>query len=619
MVQLSFFNQPGFANANTLAPQKKRGKKMTKRNLLLVSLFLVFGFVVMAPCAMATAWVATANSARYLRGEGFAEAAGQVVITLATPGAVPGPISGIPASFTITYGAPVVAGSAEVICSGGNGIWSGGTCTGLGAPIYGTNSVEIWFQYGESFDSGDALAAQVAVTVRLDANAVAVCGTTVDVSAATEAFSPSTTEQVSLPVNGATNGLVAHVMCPSLSFTFDTYYNDGETAEVLTCIGVKEVASYANDFVLNVDEEFTEALTSQSTEWGLDNGGGINGTGATDVTNGSNFVVTFSNVPTGIGMKADDIMPCSTLPGPSKDSFYCAGGKLAISLISPAVVSAPTLGVISFMYEVTAVDMGSPESVDLSYKFWSHGPLPVSLGGTGITVNVAYAPPPPSPPPGVPYFTGLPELATPLTAVWFNNCATNLLYPFVTNYLAGPPYAFNNIGTEIFVANTTMDPLNTAALVAADQNPQEAEGTATPQSGTCTFWLFPNASSAFADGSAGTMASYTSPTIWAGGTYGFDMGSVAAFTGMTGYIYAKCGFQNAHGVEYITDHYGLGEPGYAASFDAIVIPTPEFYHRTPAGDGLGESAIAPLMVNKLVQKLLGGGVHNGPWTPGPHH
>jgi hypothetical protein len=253
---------------------------------------------------------------------------------------------------------------------------------------------------------------------------------------------------------------------------------------------------------------------------------------------------------------------------------------------------------------VTHGDAGIAENVSLDFRFWSHGPLPPALSPNTITASVSYSPTSAA----IPLFSGTAEPDAPVV-VRFYDCDTNLLYPFVTNYLAGGSFAYNNLGSTILVANTTADPLASAAAIA--MNPQEQEGTAVPQSGTCTFWLFPNAGSAFADGSAGTMVSFTSPTIVPGGTYGFDMGSIPAFMGKTGYIYAKCGFQNAHGLGFFQDNYGLGEPGYAAVYPAIVIPTPEFYHRTPAGDGLGESAVAPIAVNSIVQKLLFNGVHNG--------
>ncbi len=66
---------------------------------------------------------------------------------------------------------------------------------------------------------------------------------------------------------------------------------------------------------------------------------------------------------------------------------------------------------------------------------------------------------------------------------------------------------------------------------------------------------------------------------------------------MTGYAIAICGFQNAHGFAEIYDNYvNLATTGPTATLGylADVLPDPAFYPRSPAGDLLGETAIAPL-------------------------
>jgi len=322
-----------------------------------------------------------------------------------------------------------------------------------------------------------------------------------------------------------------------------------------------------------------------------------------------------------VGIASSTITPCSAFSSSNKSdgcntSTYT--GTLTVGLDSSGCVANTTAQTVTCTYDTLTMDNGNKESVDICFRIWSDGPIaPVANPTTDGTVVpqiwATIAKGPSSPASAIPLFSGILETGQKPSVVEFYNCETNLLYPFVSNYLAGGGTAYNNLGTEIFVANTTVDPLNTTALNAANVNPQEAEGTATPQSGTCTFWLFPNASSALTSSAtvgAGTMVSVTSPVIPAGATYGFDMGSVSAFAGQTGYIYAKCLFQNAHGIEYITDNYALGEPENAFGFQAIVIPTPEFYHRTPAGDGLGESAVAPIAISKFIQKLAFYGVHN---------
>ena len=571
---------------------------MTKRNLLLGSVLLVFGVLALVPCAMATTWGAYANVRKGVaRAEGYAEATGQVVMNINANGYGLVPDG---SSFTITYSAPVVSGTALVVCAGGGASpWATG-CGDLLAVSYGASTVTITFQNGinsgaTNFTVNDG--SQVAVTVRINATQSACTPVTATVTA----YSPGSINQLSLVPSTVNVGTVVNVDCvPSLVLT-------GMAASALNCIGVKDVGNYENEFVLGVNENsgvitagYTPpavyALTSMTDEENLDWGGGVVATNpppppTTVVTNETDFVVTFSGVPTGVGIRQVHIQQGS--------------GTLTVALTSPVSVPGPTAGQITFSYKTTSEDNGSVEGVNITYAYWSAGPLPP--GSYQITATVALSPTTIT---DIPYFTGVAEGNShdqPLAVVNFYNCTTSLLYPFVTSYLAGPPYAFNNLGTEIFVANTTVDPLATAA--AGLINPSLAIGTATPQSGTCTFWLFPTAG-AFADGTAGAMASFMSPTIWAGGTYGFDMGS--QFPGKTGYIYAICGFQNAHGVEYVTDNYALGEPGYAASWDAIVIPTPDLYHRTPAGDGLGESAVAPIAISDFIQQLLSFGISNGP-------
>jgi len=592
---------------------------MTKRNLLL-SLFLVLGLVAAAPSAMATQWTAGANIASYGRVEVHAEATGQVTLGLITGGYVN---SG--SWFSITYNVPIAElASATIVCTGAtvgtnespfiDGCGSVGSI--LGAPYIDPTSsnhtLVVPFAATTYFNSGDG--SQISVTVRVDAATVALTNGQFIVTANVLAHTPNGGAQVSLGNANPVVGLqVLVINGPSIALS------DLTEAMVLTCIGAKEVASYDKSFAVNVAENFIQALTSESVELYLDpdmgefvNGGYPTGSAewTTDISNGSDFTITFSNVPTGVGIKMVSIDPCSD-PA-SSNPCQSPVGTLNAALASANPVTGPdSNGQIAFTFAVTSVDNNEPENLDIYFKFWSDGPLPPGLKPSMITAALSYSPNPPGLPP-TPYFVSTPEKATP-AVVQFYDCVTNLLFPFVTNYLAGGSTAYNNLGTNVFVANTTADPFNTPGAVLA--SPEEVEGAAVPQSGMCTFWLFPNADSKW-DGKAGGVQAWTPQvTIWPGATYGFDMGSVPAFAGLTGYMFAQCGFQNAHAVAYITDDYGVGEPGYAAVYQAIVIPTPEFYHRSPAGDGLGETAVAPIAIDKFVQKLISGGIHNAYSTP----
>jgi hypothetical protein len=597
---------------------------MTKRNLLL-ALFLVLGLVAMAPSAMASQWIAGANTrATNGRVEGYDEATGQVTLAISNGGPVP---SG--AYFLIQYNLPITElASVTVTCTGSNGsgingnttltsIWQNGCGGTLAAPVLANaNTVKVEFAPNPpgnlfTFATGDQ--SQIAVTVRV--NATGASPLPFNVYATVTAYTPNPTYQLSLSyVNQSSGLLVLIVSGPSL-------FLGGGPMDVLTCIGVKDVASYSKTLDLLVAEEFQWALTSESAEMILDPDVGVVSVNpyastewSSNITNGSEFTITFSGVPSLMGMAVDvkDIAPgpCNVV-APGYVGGTCPNTPtLFVELISSQAVSAPdSNGQIMFTFQVNTIDDQQAESLVIPIKMWSHGPLPPGMSPNHITATINFTPNPPTP--DRVYFVPT-AVSTITNAVNFYDCVTNLLFPFVTNIMAGGGTAWNNLGTSLFISNTTADPFNTTGAVLA--SPQEVEGAAVPQSGACTFWLFPNLDAKW-DGKAGTVAAFTPGIIvQPGATYGFDMGSVAAFAGQTGYIFAQCGFQNAHGVEMISDNYALGEPGYAATLEAIVIPTVEFYHRSPAGDGLGETAIAPIAVDKLVQKLLFGGVHNAAWA-----
>jgi hypothetical protein len=433
-----------------------------------------------------------------------------------------------------------------------------------------------------------------------------------NVYAVMQAFPPAGGKQFTLsPKNPSDNELVLTVRpFPSLSLGFDPYKGKltdvaQGAAEVLSCIGAKDIGSYENEFIINVDENFVNALTTSDFESLLDPGAG--GIAATDVTNPSDFIVTFSNVPAGMTITNSDLEDDWELD--SGDPFFNLSGTLDVILLSDETVSCAASAApctLSFTYEVDTLDNGFPESVSLTYKIKSQGPLPPGL--TPIGAEVAYTPSPPTS--AIPLFTGAPELvskgaATPLPVVTFSDCVTNLLFPYINAYIAGSKYgAFANFGTGIVVANTTTDPFGL--------KPETALGTAAPQSGTCTFYLYPSATAYNSSGqptsvTLGTpVAPYVTPTIPSGGTIVFDVASaVPAFAGDEGYGIAICQFQNGVGYAEIYDNYGLpGAPTATLAYLAYVIPNPTFYHRSPAGDSLGEFAIAPYNIKRALERLV---------------
>jgi len=132
-----------------------------------------------------------------------------------------------------------------------------------------------------------------------------------------------------------------------------------------------------------------------------------------------------------------------------------------------------------------------------------------------------------------------------------NSCATNLLWPYVTNQ-AG-------FDTGLVISNTSMDPFGT-----------------TTQEGVCEINYYGNSNG------SDPPAMETTPTVGAGGyaiwtlssgggvkPYGEALqGNIAAAPGFEGYVIAHCLFQYAHGYGFISD---LGAQKLAQGYLALIM------------------------------------------------
>ncbi len=135
-----------------------------------------------------------------------------------------------------------------------------------------------------------------------------------------------------------------------------------------------------------------------------------------------------------------------------------------------------------------------------------------------------------------------------------NSCATNLLWPYVTNQ-AG-------FDTGMVISNTSLDPFGTAS-----------------QEGACTINYYGNSSG------ANPPAPDTTPEIGAGGyavwtlssgggvkPFGMPLeGVINSAPGFEGYVIAQCMFQYAHGYAFISD---LGAQKLAQGYIALVMDSP---------------------------------------------
>lgn len=577
---------------------------MTKRNLLLVTL-LFFGIAITAPsmfAAVGSVWNVSNNTNYFARSEGDAEGVGTVTISSTSTGTIQAS-----SYIAVDYNAPLAHNGtayAVSITATGTNASSVLSCLNLPPfidtylgdftatpPMKGTTNNRLTLTFSCPF-------------VTVDATTTIYVASRVMIQSYPQGFDilsnvrGNGTAAYSLTI-GPSPGYPQQLRVAETNFTYATAttvsFVEGPEY-VLTCIGIKDFSgtAYDNDFAINIAENWANALTSLSDEFAIEND-----TWAGAPTNGSNILITLYHIPPGVGIEGRTPWPCEDFDPSS--AGYCSGGNLIIEapVAEPMTTGTDGLGVQSFWYVIDATNVGTIESANFGFKLWSHGPLAPNQDYQ-ITAQVQLTDDYPSTAPAeMPYFTN-PE-DTPFSVVEFKDCVTKLLFPYVNAFVAGGSYAFSNFGTGINVANTTLDPFGLTDSTGALLYPDEARGSAIPQSGSCTFYFYPS------DESAAVV--YATPSISAGGSFAFDAGSAASgFQGKTGYAIAICNFQNGHGFAEIFDNYGIGAPTATLGYLADVLPDPAFYPRSPAGDGLGEGAIAPVNINHFLLKLLMKGI-----------
>jgi len=221
-------------------------------------------------------------------------------------------------------------------------------------------------------------------------------------------------------------------------------------------------------------------------------------------------------------------VPASTVTNlPSGGSY---GGFAPLTITSGSAVA---------VYEVTSQQTSAPSTID-SFSVpilvvYSASPATNSPGLGTSTVQVDFAP---TSTVGVAAASPVPRFiqTSPLNNSFaIAACATNLLFPFVTNQ-AG-------FDTGLAIAASSQDPFGTAL-----------------QSGTCTLNFY----------GSGAPAAFTTPTVTAGTVYTTLASSVAA--GFQGYMIAQCKFQYGHGFAFITDGFGGPGRGLSQGYLALIIP-----------------------------------------------
>jgi len=295
---------------------------------------------------------------------------------------------------------------------------------------------------------------------------------------------------------------------------------------------------------------------------------GLPGSGVADT--GTRLEVWVSNVPVGVTIYADSwaqstaancettLAPCA--PGPSDATLVPSSGVSPVDAFANTITAIPGLdnsagtGPISgyIVWEITNTNSFAIDSITFNiYASLAAEPNNVLPTGPttawgGLAPQAASA----SPSEAIPTFSStVPGPATP-GATLFNaqQCKTNLLYPFITDFNG-------EFDSALAVSNTSYDTFGTT--------PQET--------GTCTFTFFTGGGIATALNQNGATAGvYTTPAVNGGDTVAVDLQALDPGHNVTyGYAIATCNFQYAHGYAFVSD------PGimyWATSYLALVIP-----------------------------------------------
>ncbi len=267
---------------------------------------------------------------------------------------------------------------------------------------------------------------------------------------------------------------------------------------------------------------------------------------------GTRFRVLFTNVNPGVTLTVPLSIDAAGDLGLTAEATAPTDGSLYVVLVSSESggFSAATSGVVSInssgtgeaVYEVLQANTSLQESITIPFYISytaNPGANSPALGTSQYAVSFA----PISTDTMASAVDTIPRFADTSAATndfSINQCATHLLFPFVTNE-AG-------FDTGVAISNTSQDPYGTSA-----------------QTGTCTLNFY-----GVVPGGGPPPAAYTTPAkVAAGTTWANTISAIAA--GLQGYVIADCGFQYAHGFAYITQ---VGSFQGATGYLALIIPDP---------------------------------------------
>jgi len=285
---------------------------------------------------------------------------------------------------------------------------------------------------------------------------------------------------------------------------------------------------------------------------------------------GTRLKAVFTNVPSGVSIYVSTV----NVVGLTNLATTGAGNPTAVEVITETVpdgngtlnlattTNTTSTGSVPYaqvtvvngtgiaVWEVTQNNYTSNQNLDFGvYISYTATPQSNTPATGPISVNMSYAPNPtngafsassatdPTKVGIVPRFA---DTSSAKTFAQINICQTALLFPFVVTA--------TGFETGLAISNTSQDPFGTNA-----------------QTGACTL-------SWYQAGASGTNpAATTTPAIPGGTTYStLASATTNAGANFTGYMFAVCNFQYAHGYAAITD---VGARGIFTSYLALVVPT----------------------------------------------
>jgi len=247
---------------------------------------------------------------------------------------------------------------------------------------------------------------------------------------------------------------------------------------------------------------------------------------------------------------------------------------LPYAQIAPLTIASN--GTATAVWEVTGNAAGkSPTFTFAVYIAYSSSTNVPALGNATVTLSAAPVQPATQPNPAnavqIPSFT-----TTPLGPQGVLNvvpCQTALLFPFVTTAKVTTTQHWE---TGIAISNTGSDPWNTAPTPTAAQLANM----------TCTISFF--GAGAATGSSTFTPPSVTGPPVGPGSNWAFVASDPLATgtgpnVGFSGYAFAVCNFNLAHGFAFVEDNSPAGN---AMGYLALVVNSQTARPNAPGGEGL---------------------------------